>query len=75
MLLALRARPEETDDSVHTAFTMATEALKFLGARISRAAKLTFNVIDGQEVLRGVTEKTDVRSCMNLLGDDSDSSG
>ena len=74
-LLALRARPEEADDSGDTAFTMADEALKFVGRRDTRPATLTITVADGQEVLRGDVRKADVRSCMDLLGDDSDSSG
>ena len=73
-MLALRARPEEADDTGLTAFKVAEAALTFVGAKDSRAAKLTFTVADGEAVLRGTVHKDDVRSCMNLLGDDSDSS-
>ena len=75
-LLAPRARLEETDDSGKTAGDIAVEGLKkFPGRSDTRPAKLTLTVADGQEVLRGDVRKVDVRECLDLLGDDSDSSG
>ena len=72
----LRARLEEIDDSGKTAGDIAVEGLKkFPGRSDTRPAKLTLTVADGQEVLRGDVRKVDVRECLDLLGDDSDSSG